>query len=359
MFKKVFIIPFCLVIGIFFTTYSYSQQDDPTPTDSDKTEKVTEEKKETTETKTEEMKKDTAEQQGATITAKSFSDGSILYVNSKVLFKITAKDDIEVDKIEYKVDDGAPVIYQNPFSIDKEGTHTIKYYSTDKFGNKELEKAFSVVVDSTGPSIAASGAPIKKIGEKIYFAKELTLNISATDALSGVNKVEYSTDGTTYKEYTEPVVIPAKGEVSLKIKAIDNVNNTTDQFTIRVTDETGNEVELKDATVKLSTDDVAPVVEIKSDKELKQIGGKNVASSDVKYTITAKDDGSGVASILYRIDGKGDFGHYKNELIFLTNGKHQIDAKAIDKVGNVSSVASLSVYVDILPPNSNIEAVDK
>lgn len=358
MSKKIFIIPLCLVIGIFFSTYSFSQQDDPTPTDTEKTEKVTDEKKESTETRTDEVKKDTGEQAGS-IAAKSFSDGTTLYVNSKVQFKITAKDDIEVDKIEYKVDDGAPAVYQNPFSVEKEGTHTIKYFSTDKFGNRELEKAFSVVVDSTGPAIVASGTPVKKIGEKIYFAKDLTINISAGDALSGVNKIEYSTDSATYKEYTEPVVIPAKGEVSLKIKAIDNVNNATDQFTFRLIDDSGNEVEIKDSAIKLYTDDVAPTVEIKSDKEIKQINGKNVTSSDVKYTLEAKDDGSGVASILYRIDGKGDFIHYKNELIFLTNGKHQIDARAVDKVGNVSNIATLSVYVDILPPSSNIEAIDK
>jgi hypothetical protein len=47
------------------------------------------------------------------------------------------------------------------------------------------------------------------------------------------------------------------------------------------------------------------------------------------------------------------------EIQFLTNGKHQIDAKAVDKVGNISDIVSYSIYVDIVPPRSTIEAAVK
>lgn len=365
MLKKLFVFSICVSIGIFFTSLAYSQ-DEPAKTDPAKTENTTDEKKSEVKDdvkKEEAVKTDTetkGEQTNLAVTAKAYSDGKTIFVNSKVLFKLTATDDLAIDKIEYKVDDAAPVTYQNPFALDKEGYHTIKYAGTDKAGNREAEKTYYVAVDNTAPAVVVTtSAPVKKIGDKVYYQKNVLFSINASDSLSGVNKVEYSIDGTTYQEYAAPFAIPAKGDINLKIKAIDNVNNTTEQFAFRVVDDAGNEVEMKDALVKLVTDETAPVVEIKPDKEIKKIDNQNVAPTDVKYTITAKDEESGVAVIFYRIDGKGEFVPYKNEVQFQNNGKHQIDAKAVDKAGNMSNIMTFTVYVDILPPNSSIETVDK
>ncbi len=370
MFKKMFIISICAAIGIFISGLAYSQ-DDPSTTDPAKTGDVADEKKSevTDEVKKEEVKKEEAvktdtgsktEQTTIAATAKSYTDGKTIFVNSKVQFKLTAIDDLAIEKIEYKIDDAAAQTYQNPFTIDKEGYYTVKYNGTDKAGNKEAEKTYNVAVDNTGPVIVVTtSSPVKKIGDKIYYQKNVLFTINTSDALSGVNKVEYSTDGTNFQEYAAPFAIPPKADINLKIKATDNVNNVTEQFAFRVLDDAGNEVEMKDAVVKLVTDETAPVVEVKPDKELKKIDNQNVASTDVKYTIAAKDDESGVAVIYYRIDGKGEFIPYKSEIQFQNNGKHQIDAKAVDKAGNMSTITSFTVYVDILPPNSLIETVEK
>ncbi len=364
MFKKFSLLVICLAVALFITNRAFSQ-DDPSTTDPAKIENATDESK--TEIKDELKKEGTVitdtkgESQTTTIAAaKTYTDGKTLFVNSKVQFRLLSSDDFAMDKIEYKIDEGATNVYENPFSIENEGPHAIKYYGIDKVGNKEADKTYNVVVDNTGPNIVVtSSAPAKKIGDNVYFAKSTLFSISANDALSGVNKIEYSTDGTTYQEYAAPFAMPVKETIDLKIRSIDNVDNMTEQFAFRVYDETGKEIELKDATAKLVTDDSAPVVEIKPDKELKQINSYNVASTDVKYSVTATDAGSGVAEILCRIDGKGEFIPYTAEIQFLNNGKHQIDAKAIDKMGNVSNIVSFTVYVDILPPNSSIETVEK
>lgn len=368
MLKRFFIISICLSIGIFFTSIAFSQ-DDPSTTDPAKEDTTDETKTELKdETKKEEVKKEVVkaeekkEGQQTTIAAnaKVYTDGKTIFVNSKVQFKLATIDDLAIDKIEYKIDDAAAAVYQNPFSIEKEGYHNVKYYGTDKAGNKEAEKNYNVVVDNTGPAIVVStNTPVKKIGDKVFYPKNLLFSISANDALSGVNKIEYSLDGTNYQEYAAPFAIPTKGDVSLKVRATDNVANLTDQFGFRVVDDAGNNIELKDIAVKLATDETAPTVEIKPDKELKKIDSYNVTSTDVKYTLTAKDEESGLAAIFYRLDGKGDFIPYKDVIQFMNNGKHQIDAQAVDKVGNMSNIITLTVYVDILPPNSNIETVEK
>ncbi len=375
MLKRLLIVAVCCAFGLFLATVSFSQNlpksDEPGTTEFDKDAAENKPDDAKKEVKDDIKKSDTIvkKDEGAKtddkaavqIIAKTFSDGLTNFVNSKVLFKLTSQDDIALDKIEYKIDDGAIALFDKPFAIEKEGPHTIKYYGIDKAGNKESEKAYQVIVDNTGPVIVvSSNMPVMKIGDKIYYSKDIQFSISATDALSGVEKVEYSLDGTAFQDYTTPFKITQKNEINLKVKAIDNVNNITEQFAFRIFDETGKEVDMKEATVKLLTDSIPPIVEIKPDKEVKQYNYQNVATSDVKYAITAKDDDSGVATILFRLNGKGDFVPYnkdKDVIQFLTSGKHMIEAKAVDKVGNVSNVLNYSVYVDMLPPDSKIEAI--
>jgi hypothetical protein len=122
-------------------------------------------------------------------------------------------------------------------------------------------------------------------------------------------------------------------------------------------DETGKEVEFKDGSMKLLCDNTPPAVTIKPDKELMQKSGKNLANIDVKYTVAATDNDSGVAGIFVRLDEKGDFVPYTKEIVFTSNGDHVIEAKAVDKVGNVSPVVVYSVIVDSIPPETKIEAV--
>jgi hypothetical protein len=64
-----------------------------------------------------------------------------------------------------------------------------------------------------------------------------------------------------------------------------------------------------------------------------------------------------LTSLLVKIDEKGEFVPYTKEIQFNTNGEHTIEAKSIDKVGNVSSIATYTVFVDTLPPDSKIDAV--
>lgn len=367
MLKRSFILLFCLALGLSLTSMAYSQ-DDPSTTDPDKIENAPDENKSmlNDDIKAAEPVKVEADTRAAGETsiaaadARTYFDGKTIFVNSKVHFKLSSTDDLQMDKIEYKVDESAVTTYQDPFSIATEGYHTIKYYGIDKVGNKEAEKAYNVAVDNTGPTmVVTTSSPVKKIGDKIYYQKNVQFSINSNDALSGVKRVEYTTDGTTYQEYVAPFAMPSSGAINLKARGIDNVDNTTELFTFRVLDEAGNEVELKDSVVNLAVDEVAPTVAIQPDKEMQKINNQNVATIDTKYTITAKDDDSGVAAIFYRIDGQGDFIPYKNEIQFQNNGRHQIDARALDKAGNLSGITTFTVYVDILPPNSIIETVEK
>ena len=371
MIKRFLIIVLCLTVTIFLASVIFSQ-DDPTPTDEKKVED-TEDKSKDDATKEGEKKDEGSKEAESedeaekiekstqqTLEAKTFFDGIKTYVNSKVQFKLSSKDNLLTDKMEYKIDTGEAKAYEGPFSIAEEGKHVIIYYSTDKIGNKEDEKRFKVVVDNTPPMIVVtSSKPVLRYNEKIYISKDCTLSIISKDDLSGVNKIDYSLNGTDYQEYVAPFNISSQGDVQLKVRAIDNVTNQGEDFKIKLFDESGKAVDLKESVIKMTTDNTPPTVEIKPDKELKKKENKNIASDDVKFTVKATDTESGVASVLIRVDGKGDFVPYMSEINFTTNGEHTIEAKAIDKVGNASSVSILSIYVDIIPPETKIETITK
>ena len=367
MLRRFSIISFCLILGLSLTSMAFSQ-DDPSTTDPDKIENAPDESKSTLQDDSKAEEPSSAESYSGTTgettiaaaDAMTYSDGKTIFVNSKVHFKLTSTDDLQMDRIEYKVDEGGVATYQDPFSIAEEGYHTIKYYGIDRVGNKEAEKAYNVAVDNTGPTmVITTSSPVKKIGDKIYYQKNVQFSISSNDALSGVKKVEYTTDGSSFQEYVAPFGMPSTATVNLKARGIDNVGNVTELFSFRVLDESGQEIELKDSIVNLVVDEVAPTVAIQPDKEMQTINNQNVATIDTKYTITAQDADSGVSTILYRLDGQGDFIPYAKEIEFKNNGRHQIDARAIDKAGNISGITTLTVYVDIIPPNSLIETVEK
>ncbi|MCU0848199.1 MAG: hypothetical protein MUD12_09955 [Spirochaetes bacterium] len=363
------IVAICLTIGIFFTTKSFSQDDPAATTTEKKVENATDETKEAVkddkakdttvkDATTKDASADSGKSAVSVAKAKTFCDGKNMFVNSKVLFRLYSKDNKEVDKIEYKIDGGEVKIYDSPFVIEQEGKHVIHYYGIDKIGNKEEPKRFDVIIDNTAPSvIVTTNKPVQKINEKVYISKDLIFTINSEDALSGISKIEYTVNGKDFQDYVEPFKIYNDGEINLMVKAVDNVGNATEQFVLKLVDETGKEVDLKEGAVKFASDNIPPVVTIKSDKELKMADNKLVANTDVKYAVTAVDNESGVASLWVKLDNKGEFVPYKSEIQFMTNGDHIIEAKAIDKVGNVSNVATFTVFVDTTPPETKIETV--
>ncbi len=293
--------------------------------------------------------------QSPALSAKTYFDGYITFVNSLVLFKLTSKDNILEDKIFYKIDKGDFTIYSDPFSVKEEGTHSITYYSIDKMGNKEnTYKVLNFITDNTAPSVVVT-TNMAVIKEKIYASENLKFSVSAKDDLAGVNAIEYSTDGTNFNTYDKSFFVVTDKPTELTIRVKDNVDNASDKFIFKAVDEMGKQVESAVTSLKIHVDKVAPVVSIQSDKNLVDKDGKKVASIYYKYSVKATDADSGIAEVLVRVDGKGEFQPYKKEIEFTENGEHQIEAIAKDKVGNASNTVTLSVFVDYTPPESEIK----
>ncbi|MCL2154719.1 MAG: hypothetical protein FWH53_03540 [Leptospirales bacterium] len=288
----------------------------------------------------------------------SYTDGYQTFINDKVQIHLDDIDNIMTDSVFYRIDDGGEQKYSGPFTINEEGSHVIYYYGVDRMGNKEGVRALNVVVDMTPPeTVLTVTASFAAQGNRVYASDNFTYSytINSRDAISGVASVTYSANGEEFKPYMRPFTINSTTPVKLDIISVDKVGNSTTNYTTRFLDETGEVIDVAD--VQIVIDNTPPTVKILQDKEFFVKDGRNIASRDYRFTITAEDDQSGVKGIYYRLDNMGEFVLYAGEIQFYTNGMHRIEAIARDGVGNTSKIESLDFYVDTIPTDTNVRIV--
>ena len=118
--------------------------------------------------------------------------------------------------------------YENPFTIDKSGFHTIEYYGYDEVNNRNVGNFF-LFSDHEGPSIFYnfSSSPYSaKEGLNVYSSNVMVF-LAATDAKVGLYKIYYKLNDNDFKEYLG------------KIKGLKP--NEKYELTIRAEDQLGNE----------------------------------------------------------------------------------------------------------------------
>ena len=90
--------------------------------------------------------------------------------------------------------------------VDKTGPQIEVILSSESIGSIKLD-------DRSEP------LPVYDSGLKIY--------LGATDAVVDTESIYYSINGEAERLYTQPVKIRSKGIVSYKVRAVDNLGNTS------------------------------------------------------------------------------------------------------------------------------------
>ena len=106
---------------------------------------------------------------------------------------------------QWALDNGSFSNYSGGIRVSTEGSHWIRYFSTDKVGNIESIEASSVAIDATPPvSTLAIGSPMAVLGSgQVVVSTSTPLSVSAQDPVasgvaSGVSQAWYaSTESTT------------------------------------------------------------------------------------------------------------------------------------------------------------------
>lgn len=337
------------------------------------------------------------------------ADGKLL-VSGSTRFTITANDSFSgLERTEYRVDNGQWLSYL-PFTLNTEGAHLIEYRAVDKAGNSEQPRALAVTVDLSAPATTlAMGDPKLESAGRTVIAEKTAINLSAEDNLAGIARIEYRLNDGPWKEYA-PFTISAKGGHALEFRSVDRLGNveearlkvlevdatpplTTLQvaapkfqdgaamfvsdetlFTLaagdpqagvatteyrlddkewttaasfkvpdegrhsvafRSTDRFGNREE--ERTIQIVVDKTPPTTNISVEKK----NGKP------RVVVSAVDNLSGAAITEYRVDG----GRWKpyGSFSLASAGRHVVDFRTIDQLGNAESEKSIAVFVGKVP----------
>lgn len=221
--------------------------------------------------------------------------GKYLYISGRSKIKINATDEKSgVDKIMYGINNTLlKTIYTEPFSMSVEKLNYIMYASSDFVGNFALAQTQQIFVDNNAPQskVFFQGNQYSR-HDTLFITHETAINISTTEAGSGIQNVSYTLDNGNKLTYTSPFTAEKDGYHTLEYQATDNVNNTEG---------------IKKCAFFI--DNQAP--EIYYHFSVKAIGTKSIR--DEKYDIypssamlyiAATDNASGGQSIEYRINGK-------------------------------------------------------
>ena len=136
-----------------------------------------------------------------------------------------------VDRVEFSLDGQPYASYSAPVTVNQPGQHTVAYRATDRAGNTSAAQsvAFTVVEptpqDTTPPTATASVSG-QRDGNGAYVGSA-TVTVSAADAESGVDRVEYAIDGQPYVRYASPVTINVPGQHTFSYRATDRAGNTS------------------------------------------------------------------------------------------------------------------------------------
>ncbi|AYB32056.1 OmpL47-type beta-barrel domain-containing protein [Chryseolinea soli] len=133
-------------------------------------------------------------------------------------------------KLEYQIDNQAPISYVERFGIEGDGLRNLKITSTDQVNNGS-DAGQTIYVDNVPPEIVEVYG-VDKIGAKVIndksyviYPKELKLYLAARDKNVGTQTVYYKINTGAKAIYTTPLTSFAPGNYSITIQAFDILGN--------------------------------------------------------------------------------------------------------------------------------------
>jgi hypothetical protein len=165
-----------------------------------------------------------------------------------------------------------------------------------------------------------------------YVPGEARFVLTADDAHSSLDVIQYSVDGSSLEVYKEPFSINEEGRHIIVYRAVDRVGN-------------------------ISTEKIYSVIVDKTPPEgLASIHGPLFMTEEGLYVtrdsmivLWAEDALSGVDAIYVSLDD-GDYVEYTSPVAITEEGFHTAKTYAVDNVGNRTEEFSVSGYVDSTPP---------
>lgn len=272
---------------------------------------------------------------------KIFNNGQIDFAPSSARFVLTADElDTGLAEIEYRINDGEAMIYEEPLQLNDEGRHVITYRATDLLGNVSREEAYTVVIDDTAPGISATARGHAFVeGNAAYLRSDTAIMVSASDSASGVAGIFVSLDDDNYIRYSDVAFVNEEGDHRGYAYTVDNVGNRSRTYSIRA-----------------FVDNTAPEIMIVPRQRLTTVQGDRYTSSGNQFVVRATDAVAGIDTIEVSVN-RQEFAAYTGPVAFDDPGLQSIRARATDRLGNTSGIVELSFYVDTAVPQPRLRAI--
>jgi hypothetical protein len=257
------------------------------------------------------------------------------YIGDSVTVSLTTSDSASgISSTLYRVDNGNWQLYSTQFTITKQGTTTIDYYTSDVAGNVETQRSVSFKLDSVSPSLA-----IVTPGNGSFVAGTVNISWLCSDS-NGIAEREVKVDALGWQTVPESVFIT-------------QVTDGTHTVQVRVTDQSGN-VALAERTVV--SDTVVPQITIVGP----EINSK-ISKNDVIVSWSGSDALSGIDHYEVQISG-GQWVNVGNETSYqftnLEDVWYSVAVKAVDKSGNTAtSSVGFGIYTSIWSTNGPYQGI--
>ena len=225
-----------------------------------------------------------------------------------------------------------------PYNFNKHGKNIIKITDSSE------PTIIAVNIDAEPPNtiIKYEGSEKFNNDARSYYNSKLKIILSASDPSeiisSGVQKTNYSIDGSPFSKYNRPLDIFIREKIyKVSFFSLDKVGN------IETTKNTEFYVDITPPMTK----------HIVSGRYFRE-----TISGSTKIELDAFDNLSGLKSIYYYID-ENDESIYKEvissqKFAMIDEGNHILYYYSIDNVGNKERVKSFSFFLDHSPPNAQV-----
>lgn len=221
------------------------------------------------------------------------------------------------------------------------GSHTVTMVATDE-NNNTSTTSISVYKPSVALTATLSGTNASDIqGGSGYTIYSGTVTFrAAASSFSGVGFIRYNIDGGMYD-----TIGPLSGTIQTFPFNTAALNNDTTHTYYAETYTSGATLLSTSNTITFKVDNLSPVVTITSPATSSSFPGVGT----IPVAITTSDPHSGVASVFMYVDGAqvanatkiADNSYTANiSASSLSVGSHTINARAVDRVGNLNSTGS-------------------
>lgn len=268
--------------------------------------------------------------------------------NAAVTVTLTATDEAGgsgVKSISYAVDGGATVTVNGSttgIALSTDGTHAVSFFATDVAGNAGSAQTATVRIDRVLPSESAVLTPTPN-GNGYNKVSPVTVNLSATDAASGIDSLTYKLDNgatTTVPGASASLSVTGDGTHTVVYSAVDKAGNST-----------GNQSQ----TVKIDTAIGTPTLSVPTYVNTTNVtnvpvSGTAEANSSLVLTVTDGVPAHNVTQTV-AVNSSGAWSTTALNLSGLNQGGVSYSAVATDLAGNVSAATTATSTKDTVAPS--------